>query len=310
MKFIKSITKGSIALLAIFLLLTATAAPGFAEDTEGKSPDTAPIVAEGTENETSETAPAVADDTKGETPETAPAAAGDTQDKAPAAAPAATSDTEGESPEEIERRLVWDNIVPGGRKGLLRASGNSITYTSAHIGGASGMNPATTFTVTGSSDYKGYAGLCSYVGIDAASSGSATVVSKVSNNSKVAKMVYQMVYQRKWLESPRVSQSIYGTVPGVTSSTTWSLGQLVNCVVQIDNMGASTFLDAWGDNNITAPRVVDWYNSYNVSGITVPSGFEMYKCNAGSNQPFYIYTLKTTGKVNIRKTSSNTSITG
>ena len=179
--------------------------------------------------------------------------------------------------------------------------GDNVSYKAVHIlpqnHGDDYMEIAY-FTFPSDSDVMG---TCAQLGVNFASSGTAQIDRRIANSTRLAKVVYDLVYVKKYLELPERDKTIYGVVPGVISSTVWTRGYLVECACQIDIMGRSAYLNTWGSNMSTPTPVANWYANYDVSGINVPDNFEIYYCNAGSHQNFVFWKLATNGYVQIIK---------
>lgn len=182
------------------------------------------------------------------------------------------------------------------------SQGQSISYRATHVGPSDGgIDGIATFTFPNDSEA---IGTCAQLGVSLKSSGSATVQSRISNDSRLAKMVYYLVYELKYWQTPTRDQSIYGVVPGVISSTVWKKGYLVEAISQLAVMGRSSWLHTWGSNNVTAPKVADWYESFNVSSIHVPDNFEMYYCVCDGAQNFTFWKFAQNSKVTMHKVSA------
>ena len=184
--------------------------------------------------------------------------------------------------------------------------GDNVSYKAVHIlpqnHGDDYMEIAY-FTFPNDSDAMG---TCAQLGVDFASSGTAQVDRRISNSTRLAKVIYDLVYVKKYLELPERDKTIYGVVPGVISSTVWTRGYLVECACQIDIMGRSTYLNIWGSSMSTPEPVADWYANYNISNINVPDNFEIYYCNAGSHQNFVFWKYAKNSYVRVHKVSSTT----
>lgn len=184
------------------------------------------------------------------------------------------------------------------------SQGQSISYKATHVGPSDGgINGISTFTFPNDSEA---IGTCAQLGVSLKSSGSATIQSHISNDSRLAKMVYHLVYELKYWQTPTRDQSIYGVVPGVSSTTVWKKGYLVEAISQLAVMGRGTWLSTWGSSIVTAPKVANWYENYDVSSIHVPDNFEMYYCVCNGAQNFTFWKFAQNSKITMHKVSAET----
>lgn len=184
------------------------------------------------------------------------------------------------------------------------SQGQSISYKATHVGPSDGgIDGIATFTFPNDSEA---IGTCAQLGVSLKRSGSATIQSPISNDSRLAKMVYHLVYELKYWQTPTRDQSIYGVVPGVSSTTVWKKGYLVEAISQLAVMGRGTWLSTWGSNNVTAPKVANWYENYDVSSIHVPDNFEMYYCVCNGAQNFTFWKFAQNSKITMHKVSAET----
>lgn len=220
-------------------------------------------------------------------------------------------------------------IMGGGRKLLVLATsmllilsfcftsfaantGDKVTYTAKHVDKTtSDWSGTAVFSAT--IDGMKLTGTCAELGTPLAASGTGKIEKKFSNNSKVAKVMYRLVYQKDFFTNPTRSESLHGVISGIPSSTVWTKGFFVESVAQIGGMGKSAWLKEWGGESSTAIRVGEWYDNYDASFINVPDNFELYLIDAGNDQDFVAWRLKPeekNAKCKIKKASANPSITG
>ena len=185
--------------------------------------------------------------------------------------------------------------------------GDKINYQGTHVE----VEPFPVPVMSASKSGITYRGTCAEFGTPMAASGNATVAQKVSNNSKEAKMIYHLVYELKWFDSPKVTQDAMAEI-GLPEYSGFTYGNLVSSVSQLSHQSRASWIQQmeYAGSPKIAAGTINWYDSYDVSGITVPSNFALYYCTDGSNQPFTIWTLEPKGYVKLKKTSANSSITG
>ena len=168
------------------------------------------------------------------------------------------------------------------------------------------------FSVT--KDNIAYKGTCCDPITPCAASGTARVRNSVATNTKEAKMIYDLAYRKGWLEPANVEVSA-ASILGLDYETAETLGHLVIDVSQISQVGATAWRNAQINRGLlpsTCDAVLNWYNNYNVSGITVPEEFKMYYMDAGADQNFLMFGIepRPKGFVKLKKISADTSITG
>ena len=276
----KRIFGGGIAILAIFVLLTTTVMPSFAE--EAPPEDSATIVEEVLDEENSdinntddpeiiEPQEEVNEPQQKDEPENIPEKA-------------ESSDTKEDDTEKLEDISTT----------LFAEVGDKLKYeTSLSSGGETRI-----FKIKNQPNFKG---TCGQLNVDASSGGTGTIQRKVSNTSRLAKMVYYFDIKKGWYSAPKMNQSVYGYLDGIPSDTAWTYGKFIMSMCQIATDGKSTWIDKWGGASGTASIFADWYSDYDVSDITVPNSFKMYYLTDGSNQPFYIWEVAEEGSLKISK---------
>jgi len=147
------------------------------------------------------------------------------------------------------------------------------------------------------------------------SSGTATVT-KLSNNSKMAKIIYYYgyVYEGGWWEGSHRYDNVKSFL-GMQNDTVVVKKYLIESFAQMGNQGVSN----WKRISYDIPEVLNeyvdkaaaLYEDFDASSVSVPSGFEIYKCSeSGGAQDFVIWRNNPYGKVRLAKASANPSITG
>ncbi|MBE6028417.1 MAG: hypothetical protein E7227_07495 [Clostridiales bacterium] len=220
--------------------------------------------------------------------------------------------------------------LPGGKKSVIcvlailmmmfladpsSAMADKVSYTAWREGSAAGET--TIFSVV--SEGTTYTGTCARQGVAMSPSGTASV-SKISNNSKVAKLVYHYAIElggSNWWTSGHKTDKV-GTILGMPTndSTNVTKRAMIECFCQIYNMGASSWYSTITNPNSggmatdTAARIRDFYQNEDVSNISVPGGFEIWYADAGNAQPFILWAYNPVGYVRVKKQSGGTSITG
>ena len=208
--------------------------------------------------------------------------------------------------------LLGEIESPFGRP-LLRAipSGTRVNYTSTVRVYDVPYNDNTRDVRKFNSTVDGisYEGTCAQAGIDALSSGTATAT-KISNTSREAKMIYHLAYEEGWWNtSDGVNAS--PDIPGVYSEWYFPRAYVVEAVAQACSMGRDAFVEGYINNGFEEEyfiAIYNWIVSYNISNITVPDGFELYHCDAGSTQDFVLWKYTPSGHITLQKKASETGL--
>ena len=154
-----------------------------------------------------------------------------------------------------------------------------------------------------------YEGTCAQAGVDAASSGTATL-RKADNTSRAAKMIYHLVYEEGWWNKSDGTDTS-PIVPGIGE---WFFphAHAIEAIAQAYFMGsADAFVSGYESNGFDGDimtAIYNWIFSYNISGITVPDGFELYYCDAGSYQNFVLWKYNPSGHITVQKKSSESGL--
>ena len=189
--------------------------------------------------------------------------------------------------------------------------GDRISYTSSHAG--SGAGQVAVFKVTGDSSWTG---CCAEQGVD---NGSGTATIDREPSAKVKALLYKYAIEMDWwsgqdatdVEVARAALRGHGSNVQYANITP---RRLVEAIAQIGSQGKSSWKSAitgaGGWPEWEADLVIDWYDSLSTSGISVPSSFEIFYCDAGNNQDFMIWRFSPTGYLKLQKASANSGITG
>lgn len=249
-----------------------------------------------------------------------PDAPKDAQDasKEPAAetdAPKDAQDTSKDAPKDAQdvskepAAAPVQNAVPA-KNAALKApkAGSSVSYKAKRVGEGSGQT--TVFTVKDGGTT--YTGACAEEGVSMSSSGTATT-SKIANSTKIAKVVYYYGEVKGWWSGSDATDSAKNVL-GLDYSTDITKRRLIECFCQIYNQGSSkwynTVTGSSGWSKTTADAVRDYYADIDTSSITVPDGFEMYFCDAGSDSQSFImwfFNPVVNGYVCLQKNAASTT---
>ena len=197
----------------------------------------------------------------------------------------------------------------------LPENNSKVSYTSA------GSHPVKFSVKTGGYTFKG---TCATLGIDNASSGKATV-KRISNNSKIAKLVYYYGYKKGWWQGKNSGKKATTVMDFSDSKCTENAKQCIEALIQRDNMGWDAF---WAARKVGKYRMYSTdsfmkeinkiYKNTDVSKITIPDDavFEMFHgvTSSSKTQDFYVWRYKeipttTNGFVAVEKVSADVSIT-
>lgn len=243
-----------------------------------------------------------------QTEDPVPADTGSAEEAAPAAeggaecvkeeAPDADGD-EGSLPLDEESQDVPDDAdkadeaaegPPAEPSGILRemASGDTVSYTSKeeHTGTAELEIPAFKITMDG----KNYEGTCAQIGVKALRKGTATVT-KISNSSRHAKMIYKYAILMDWWRGPAGEVSAKKEL-GLTGTVKTTNRILLKCMNQICKQGSGWKKSAVNEGGMAESFVNVIYkhvSGLDVSDVNVPDTFEMYYCDAGEGQNFTVW---------------------
>lgn len=197
----------------------------------------------------------------------------------------------------------------------LPDNNSKVSYTSA------GSHPVKFSVKTGGYTFKG---TCATLGIDNASSGKATV-KRISNNSRIAKLVYYYGYKKGWWQGKNSGKKATAVMGFSDSRCTENAKQCIEALIQRDNMGWDAF---WAARKVGKYRMYSTdsfmkeinkiYKNTDVSKITIPDDvvFEMFHgvTSSSKTQDFYVWRYKeipttTNGFVAVEKVSADVSIT-
>ena len=197
----------------------------------------------------------------------------------------------------------------------LPDNNSKVSYTSA------GSHPVKFSVKTGGYTFKG---TCATLGIDNASSGKATV-KRISNNSRIAKLVYYYGYKKGWWQGKNSSKKATAVMGFSDSRCTENAKQCIEALIQRDNMGWDAF---WAARKVGKYRmystdsfmkeISSLYKNTDVSKITIPDDvvFEMFHgvTSSSRQQDFYVWRYKevpttTNGFAAVEKVSADVSIT-
>ena len=197
----------------------------------------------------------------------------------------------------------------------LPDNNSKVSYTSA------GSHPVKFSVKTAGYTFKG---TCATLGIDNASSGKATV-KRISNNSRIAKLVYYYGYKKGWWQGKNSSKKATAVMGFSDSRCTENAKQCIEALIQRDNMGWDAF---WAARKVGKYRmystdsfmkeISSLYKNTDVSKITIPDDvvFEMFHgvTSSSRQQDFYVWRYKevpttTNGFAAVEKVSADVSIT-
>ncbi|MBQ6500598.1 MAG: hypothetical protein IJI87_04305 [Mogibacterium sp.] len=199
----------------------------------------------------------------------------------------------------------------------LPANNTKVSYTSA------GSHPVKFTVQTGGNTFKG---TCATLGVDNAKSGKATV-KVISNNSKIAKLVYYYGYQKGWWQGANSTKKATTVIGFTDKNCTENAKQCIEALIQVDNMGWKAFWAARKVGNYRMYSTDEFMKQINklyvhtdVSKITIPDNvvFEMFHGETSSSkvQDFYVWRYSeippvtvTNGFVAVEKVSGDVSIT-
>ena len=134
-----------------------------------------------------------------------------------------------------------------------------------------------------------YTGVCCESGNELSTSGNAKAT-KLSNNSKTAKIAYYYGIVKGWQNNGNKASAV------IYSSTTQSYHSVLTSLVQISQMGKSDWKQAqidMGDNGAQPSlreAIFSIYDETNWNAINVPSNFEIFKANpTDGSQDFAVW---------------------
>lgn len=196
----------------------------------------------------------------------------------------------------------------------LPANNTKVSYTSA------GSHPVKFTVKSGGYTFKG---TCATLGVDNASSGKATV-KRISNTSKIAKLVYYYGYRKGWWTGSNSTKKATTVLGFTDKNCTENAKQCIEALIQRDNMGWTAF---WNARKVGKYRMystdsfmreINELYKKDVSKITIPDDvvFEMFHgvTSSSKQQDFYVWRYKeipTTpnGFCAVEKVSADVSIT-
>lgn len=196
----------------------------------------------------------------------------------------------------------------------LPANNTKVSYTSA------GSHPVKFTVKSGGYTFKG---TCATLGVDNASSGKATV-KRISNNSKIAKLVYYYGYKKGWWQGSNSTKKATAVLGFTDKNCTENAKQCIEALIQRDNMGWTAF---WNARKVGKYRMystdsfmreINELYKKDVSKIKIPDDvvFEMFhgETSSSKQQDFYAWRYKEipvtpNGFAAVEKVSADVSIT-
>lgn len=223
---------------------------------------------------------------------------------------------EAEKPKAV---MLQSNAAAAAAKSV--SVGEKISYTGKRVGK---VDQTTIFTYKDTSRGLTFTGTCRQAGIPMDKSGTGTIESRISNTSKIAKVLYLYAVQKDWLTGKDAATNAR-KVLGLNYEVGFTYRRLIESACQIHSMGKKAFkkamMNVGGVSEPTVDAICDWYSNLDVSKVTVPDEFEAYQVATASGvQPFTMWVLKDTpvtpppaptpGFVTLKKVSGNESLTG
>ncbi len=187
------------------------------------------------------------------------------------------------------------------------ADGTEVSYTSKTELTGSGDLELRVFKVV--KNGKTYNGTCAQIGTPNSSSGKATAT-KVSNNSRHAKLIYHYAYEKDWWTGPHADDSAKNEL-GLDFSVKTTKRALVEYMNQISVQGSDWKSAAQSNAGFTesfAKTIYNYVTGLDVSGVKVPDSFELYFCNAGSSQNFSVWDYSPEGYLKIKKKAAESDV--
>ena len=222
--------------------------------------------------------------------------------------PAATPEKDAGAPEAPAAKAPVLKALP--------ANNTKVSYTSA------GSHPVKFTVKSGGYTFKG---TCATLGVDNASSGKATV-KRISNSSRIAKLVYYYGYKKGWWIGSNSTKKATTVLGFTDKNCKENAKQCIEALIQRDNMGWTAF---WNARKVGKYRMYstdsfmrainDLYKK-DVSKITIPDDvvFEMFhgETSSSKQQDFYVWRYKEipatpapNGFAAVEKVSADVSIT-
>ena len=195
--------------------------------------------------------------------------------------------------------------------------GTKIKYTGKRVGK---VDQTTIFTYKDTANNLTYTGTCRQAGIPMSKSGTGTIESKISNNSKIAKVIYRYAVQKGWLTGKNAATNAR-KVLGLNYKIGFTYRRLIESACQIHNMGAKDFkkamMNVGGVSEPTVDAIINWYSNLDVSKVKVPDGFELYQVSTAKGvQPFTMWAVRNpppppteNGFAAVKKVSGDASLT-
>ena len=167
-------------------------------------------------------------------------------------------------------------------------TGDTVSYTSKlETTGSSDME-IRVFTVNNNGTK--YEGACAQIGVKALKRGNASVT-RVSNDSRHAKLIYKYAVEMDWWRGPEGEKSARSEL-GVDFSVKTTKRKLVEYMNQISRQGSAwkdAAVEGAGMTSSFANTIYRYVTGRDVSDVTVPDNFELYYCVADSGQNFTVW---------------------
>lgn len=222
--------------------------------------------------------------------------------------------------EEQEKLRVQTEAPVESRKGADAAKsisvGDKIKYTGKRVGK---VDQTTIFSYKEPGSGLAFTGTCRQAGIPMDKSGTGTIESRISNNSKIAKVLYRYAVQKGWLTGKNAGTNAR-KVLGLNYKIGFTYRRLIESACQIYSMGRKDFkkamMNVGGVSEPTVDAIINWYSGLDVSKVKVPDGFELYQVSTAKGvQPFTMWAVRNpppsteNGFVAVKKVSGDPSLT-
>lgn len=188
--------------------------------------------------------------------------------------------------------VTKDNITP-----YVNTLTNNTThpFTGYRDGQNNTIGQTSIFTLSGSNGTT-YTGTCREMGVSMSTSGSGTITQRISNNSKLAKVIYKYGVRWKWWQGENSHKSA-NNVLGLNYTNSVTLQRLIELACQLESQGAYGFRKVWADaggNMTTIDAMINWYANVDYSAEVVPDNFELYYVHpTNGSQDFTIWNVST-----------------
>ena len=232
-----------------------------------------------------------------------------------------TEPEEQTEPNGQERLQVQKEVAAGSKKEAAAAKavsvGDKIKYTGKRVGK---VDQTTIFSYKESGSGLAFTGTCRQAGIPMDKSGTGTIESRISNNSKIAKVLYRYAVQKGWLTGKSAATNAR-KVLGLNYKIGYTYRRLIESACQINSMGKKDFkkamMNVGGVSEPTVDAIINWYSNLDVSKVKVPDGFELYQVSTAKGvQPFTMWAVRNpppppteNGFAAVKKVSGDASLT-